>query len=187
MSSCLLSCFSTSLFYGLPVVALSNVVYLPFGVVDLPPGVVATALACPLLIVVGVVVVAALDPVVVIAFVVANLGHPKFVASPNAYYFPSPSSSVQLVGEIFVGGSIDALSNDAPCSHSSSLSVSMHKKMERSYSGSNLNYSSASDTIALPTDATTNHCRKRCPHLSQGQHRHSSQVSLLPLEVRQIR
>src|SRR4030067_1396582 len=124
---------------------------------------------------------------VVIAFGVSNLGHPKYFASPNACSFPSCSSSVEVVGEVFAGSSIDALSNDAPYSHSSNLMVSLYKKMERFDSNPNLNYSSASYTSALPTDATTNHCRKRCPHPSQGLHRHSSQVSLPPLEVRQIR
>src|SRR5450759_379979 len=124
---------------------------------------------------------------VVIAFGVSNLGHPRYFASPNACSFPSCSSSVEVVGEVFAGSSIHVLPNDDPCSHSSNLMVSLYKKMERFDSSPNLNYSSASDTIALPTDATTNHCKKKCPHLSQGQHRHSSQVSLPPPEVRQIR
>ncbi len=167
-----------------------------------PPGVLAvSAVVGPLRIVVAIVVVwlpleiavspetvvGPLETAVVIAFGASNLGHPKYFASPNVCSFPSCASSVGLVRGVFVGSSIDALSNDAPYSHSSNLMVSLYKKMERFDSSPNLNYSSASDTIALPTDATTNHCRKRCPHLSQGQHRHSSQVSLPPLEVRQIR
>ena len=167
-----------------------------------PPVVVAvSAVAGPLGIAVAIVVVwlplefavlpevlvGPLETAVVIAFGASNLGHPKYFASPNVCSFPNCASSVGLVGGVFVGSSIDALSNDAPYSHSSTLMVSLYKKMERSDSSPNLNYSSASDTIALPTDATTNHCRKRCPHLSQGQHRHSSQVSLPTLKVRQIR
>ena len=167
-----------------------------------PPGVVAVnAVVGPLRIAVAIVVVwlpleiavlpeivvGPLETAVVIAFGASNLGHPKYFAPPNVCSFPSCASSVGLVRGVFVGSSIDALSNDAPYSHSSNLMVSLYKKMERFDSSPNLNYSSASDTIALPTDATTNHCRKRCPHLSQGQHRHSSQVSLPPLEVRQIR
>ena len=122
----------------------------------------------------------------VIAFGVSNLGHPRYFASPNACSFASCSSSVGLVGGVFVGSSIDALSNDAPDSHSSNLTVSFHKRMEPFDSGPSLSYSSASDTSVLPTDATTNHCKKKCPHLSQGRRRHKSQVSLPPLEVRQI-
>ena len=133
------------------------------------------------------IVVGPLETAVVIAFGASNPGHPKYSASPNVCSFPSCASSVGLFGGVFVGSSIDALSNDAPYSHSSNLMVSLYKKMERFDSSPNLNYSSATDTIALPTDATTSHCRKRCPHLRQGQHRHKSQVALPPLEVRQIR
>ena len=63
----------------------------PLGIVDLTPGVVAA-----------------------VAFGVANLGHPKFVASPNAYSVPSFSSFVQLVDDVFVGSSTDALSMVIP-------------------------------------------------------------------------
>ena len=133
------------------------------------------------------VVVGPLVTAVVIALGASTLGHPKYFASPNVCSFPSCSSSVGLVGGVFVDSSIDALSNDAPYSRSSNLMVSLYKKMERFDSSPNLYYSSASDTTALPTDATTNPCRKRCPNLSQGQHKHKSQVSLPPLEVWQIR
>jgi hypothetical protein len=44
-----------------------------------------------------------------------------------------------------------------------------------------------SGTIALATDATTSHYRKRNPHLCQGLHRHRFQVSPPPQEVRQKR
>jgi hypothetical protein len=105
----------------------------------------------------------------------------------NVCSFPSCSSSVEVPGGVFVDGSIDAPSNDSPDSHSSNPMVSIHKKMERFDNSPNLNHSFASDTIALPTDATTSHCRKRCPHLRQEQHRHSSQGSLPPPAVRRIR
>jgi len=117
----------------------------------------------------------------------SNLGHPRYFASPNVCSFPSCASSVGLVDGVFVGSSIDALSNDAPYSHSSNPMVFLYKKMERFDSSPNLNYSSASDTIALPKGATTNHRRKRCPHPNQGQHRHSSLVAPPSLEVPQIR
>jgi len=115
----------------------------------------------------------------------SNLGHPNCYASPNIRSFPSRANSFGLVGGVFVDNSIGALSNDDPYSHSSNLVLSLHKKMERFDSGPSLNYVSASDTIGLPTDATTNHCRKRCLHLNQGQHRHMFLVSLPALEVRQ--
>ena len=143
-------------------------------IVVVPPGVVAvSAVVGPFRIVVG--------------FWVSNLGHPKYFVSPNACSVPSCASFVELVGEVFAGSSMDVLATDDPCSHSSTLAVSFHKKMGPFDSRPNLSHSSVSDTSALPTDATTNHGRKRCPHLCQGQHRHPSQVSLPPLEVRRIR
>jgi len=83
--------------------------------------------------------------------------------------FPVAPVLLDLFVGYWFGGSIDALSTDSRrVVMSSNLMVSLYKKMERFDSSPNLNYNSASDTIALPTDATTNHCRKRCPHLSQG-------------------
>ncbi|MGA2780857.1 MAG: hypothetical protein ABSF13_02930 [Smithella sp.] len=112
-------------------------------------------------------------PVVAVEVVVAliafgpssYLGHPNYFVSPNAYSFPMFSSSVELVGGVLFVDSIDSLSNDSPCSYSSNRRVHFDKKMDALDSGPNLNHSSASGTIALPTDATTNHHRKKCPHL----------------------
>jgi hypothetical protein len=106
------------------------------------------------------------ETVVVIAFQASsNPGRPNYFASPNVYSFPSPSSSVGLAGGVLFGGSIDSLSNDFACSHSSNLRVHFGKKMDSLDSSPNLNHSYASDTISLPTDATTNHRRKKYPHL----------------------
>ena len=127
------------------------------------------------------------DKAVVIVFGVSNPEHPRYFASPNAYSFPSLSSSVELAAEVFAGSSIAVLPNDAPCSHSSSPRVCLHKKMERFDSSPNLNCSNASDTSVLPTDATTSHRRKRCPHLSQGLCRHSFPAALPYPVVLQIR
>jgi len=113
-------------------------------------------------------------------------GHPNYFASANAYFFPNSSSFVGLVGGVLFGGSIVALSNDSPCNHSSNLRVYFDEKMESLDSSPNLNHSSASGTIFLPTDATTNHHRKKCQRLRQVQHRHSSPVSLPIAVVRQI-
>lgn len=109
---------------------------------------------------------------------IANLGHPKFVAFPNACSFASHSSYVEVFCMVFVRGSIDVLPNDAPCNHSSNLRVSVYEKMEFLDSNPNLSCSALNDTSVLPTDATTSHCRKRCPPPRQGQRRHTSQVSL---------
>ena len=178
-----------------PVVLAVSVVAGPLGIV------VAIVVAVLLGIVVAIVVVwlpldfavlpesavGPLETAVVIAFGVSNLGHPRYFASPNACSFASCSSSVGLVGGVFVGSSIDALSNDAPDSHSSNLTVSFHKRMEPFDSGPSLSHSSASDTSVLPTDATTNRRRKRSPPQCQGQSRHTSRVSRPPPVVREIR
>ena len=94
-----------------------------------PPGVVAvSAVVGPLGIVVAIVVVwlplelavlpeivvGPLETAVVIAFGVSNLGHPKYFASPNARSFPSCSSSVEVVGGVSAGSSMDVLPNDDP-------------------------------------------------------------------------
>ena len=113
---------------------------------------------------------------VVVAFGASNLGHPRYFASPNVCSFPSCSSSVGLARGVFAGSSIDVLPNDDPCSHSSNLTVLFYKRMGPFDSRPNLSHSGVSDTSVLATDATTSHCRKRCPHLRQGQHRHPSQV-----------
>jgi hypothetical protein len=205
-SSCLLSCFSTSaLLHGFPVVAVSavvghpgivvllslfhgfpvvvvSVVAGPRGIVDLTPGFVVL-----LSLFHGFPVAASLETVVVIAFGVANLGHPTFVASPNVYSFPSFPSFVQLVGGLFVGSSTDALSNGDACRHSSRMEVFLYKKMEHFDSIPNLSCSGVSDTNVLATDATTNHYKRRDPSLCQGRRRHTSQAARPTPVVRQIR
>jgi hypothetical protein len=122
-----------------------------------------------------------------IAAEIVNPAHPKYFASPNACSFPNCASSLGLGGGVFVGNSTYALSNDAPYSHSSNPMVCFHKKTGRFDSGSNPNYNSASGTTALPTDATTSHCRKIFPHPSQEPHRHLSPVSPPLPAVRQTR
>jgi hypothetical protein len=117
-----------------------------------------------------------LETAVEVAVGVANLAHPTFVASPNACSFPRYSSSVALAGEVYAGSSMDVLANDDPCSHFSTLTVSPYKKTGPSDSRPNLSYTAAIDTSALPTGATTNHCRNKYPHSSQGQHRRTSGV-----------
>jgi hypothetical protein len=117
----------------------------------------------PETVVVGVAVNVEIEPpesvvgVAVVVGVVSNLGHPKFVDSPNVCSLSNCSSSFEVVGEVFGGNSTDALSIDDSCSHSSNLKVSPHEKMERFYNRPNLSYSVESDTSGLSTDATTNH------------------------------
>ena len=132
------------------------------------------------------ILVGPLETAAVIAYGVAIPGHPKSAASPSACSVPSPSSFVEFVGVEFVGSSTDALSNDGPGSHSSNLVVSFYKRTGPFDSRPNLRYSLVSDTSGLPKDATTTHCRKRCPRLRQGRRRHTSQAALLIPAVRQI-
>lgn len=98
-------------------------------------------------------------------------------ASPSAAPFLSCASSVEPCHWVWVGNSIDNLSRDEPDSHFSSLAVLPYKKRELFDSGSNPSYRSASDTSALPTDATTSPCRKKCPYPDPEPHICSSPVS----------
>ena len=118
---------------------------------------------------------------------VDSSGHPTFVASPNTCSFPSPPSSVELVGKVFVGSSTGARTNYGLCSILSNLGLHQNKNLEQCYNNPSPGYNNASDTIALPTDATTNHCRRRCPRLRQGRRRHMSQAALSTPVVQQIR
>jgi len=129
---------------------------------------------------------AVLVPVSVVVVEVDSSGRPKFLAFPNVDHFASSSSSVEVVGEESVHSSTDARTNYDLCSILSNLGLHQNKNLEHCYNNPSPGYNNVSDTNALPTDATTNHCRKRCPHQCQVQRRHTSQVSLLPLVVRQI-
>ena len=124
---------------------------------------------------------------VVAAFGVSNPGHPRFAASPNACSFARCSSSFELAAEEFAGSSIGVLSNDDPGSHSSNPTVCLNKKRGPSDSRPNPRNSTVSGTSDLPTDATTNHRRKRCPHPYQVQHRHTFRAGRPSSEGRQIR
>jgi hypothetical protein len=128
-----------------------------------------------------------LETAVATAFGVSTLGHPRFAVSPNACSFSSRSSSVQLVDVGSDGSSMGVLPNDAPCSRSSNSTAPFHKRMGPFGRSPSLSHSAVTDTSALPTDATTNHRRNRCPHPSRGQRRHTSQGSPPPREARRIR
>ena len=118
---------------------------------------------------------------------VDSSGHPKFLSFPNVDHFASSSSSVEVVGEESVHSPTGARTNCGLCSILSNPGPHQNKNLEHCYNNPSPGYNNVSDTNDLPMDATTNHCRKRCPHLSQGQHRHTSQGSLPPVEARQIR
>ncbi len=82
------------------------------------------------------------------------------------------ASSVEVPGELLVDSAILGHANDVPYSHLSIEKALCHERKEPRYSMPNLSDRSASDTIVLPTDATTSHRRRRDPPLSQGQRRH---------------
>jgi hypothetical protein len=130
---------------------------------------------------------AVLVPVSVVVVEVDSSGRPTFVASPNVCSFPSSSSSVELVGEVFVGSSTGARTNYGLCSILSNLGLHQNKNLELYYNNPSPGYNNVNDTNALPTDATTSHCRRRCLRLHQGRHRHTSQATLSASAVRQIR
>ena len=128
-----------------------------------------------------------LVPVSVVVVEVDSSGRPKFLAFPNVDHFASSSSSVEVVGEESVHSSTDARTNYGLCSILSNLGLHQNKNLEHCYNNPSPGYNNVSDTNDLPIDATTNHSRKRGLHQCQGQRRHTSQVSLSPLVVRQIR
>ena len=128
-----------------------------------------------------------LVPVSVVAAEGESFGRPKFHAFPNVDYFANSSSFVEVVGQEFVHSPIGALANHGLCSTLSIQGPHQNKNLEHAYNNASLGHSNVSDTSGPPIDATTNHPRKRGLHQCQDQRRHSSQVSLLPLEVRQIR
>ena len=136
--------------------------------------------------VVGTVVAALLEPVVGLAVGLANPGHPKFAASPNACYLANLSSFAALAGTVIVDGSMGAPANDDPGSHPSSPRVSLGKMRVRFDNSSSLNHSSVTDTNGPPRDATTSHHKNRFLHPRQEQRRHTYPAALSTPAVRRI-
>jgi hypothetical protein len=128
-----------------------------------------------------------LVPVSVFVVEVDSPGRPKFVASPNAYSFPSPSSSFELDGEVFAGSSIGARTNYGLCSIPSNLDLHQNRNLEQTYNNPSPGHNKMSDTNDHPIDATTNHSRKRGLPQSREQRKHTSPGALSTPVVRQIR
>jgi hypothetical protein len=110
-----------------------------------------------------------------------------FFLFPNIDYYTSLSSFVEDVDKESVGSPTDAHANYGLCNILSSQSLYHNKNMGYIYNKSNPDHNNVSGTSALPIDATTSHPRKRCLHQCQVQRRHTYQVSLSPLVVREIR
>ena len=135
-------------------------------------------------------IVLAFDVLVPVSAVVGEVDssvRPKFPAFPNADHFASSSSSVEVVGEEPAHNPTGARANYGLCSSLSNLGLHQNKNEEHCYNNSSFDHSNVSETNDLPRDATTNHSRKKVLYRCQEKHRHSSQVLLLPLAVRQIR
>jgi hypothetical protein len=128
-----------------------------------------------------------LVPVSVVVVELDSSGRPKFLAFPNVDHFASSSSSVEVVGEESVHSSTGARTNYGLCSILSNLGLHQNKNLEHCYNKPSPGYNNVSDTNDLPIDATTSHSRKRGLHQCQVQRRHTSQASLSPRVVRQIR
>ena len=126
-------------------------------------------------------------PVFVVVVEVYSSGRPKFLAFPNVDPFANCPSSVEVVGEESVHSSTDARTNYDLCSILSNLGLHQNKNLEHCYNNPSPGYNNVSDTNDLPKSATTNHSRNRSLHQCQGQRRHTCQVTLLTLVVRQTR
>ena len=135
-------------------------------------------------------IVVAFAVLVLVSVVVAEVDSPgcsKFFVFPNIYSFPNCSNSVEAFGEESAHSSTDAHTNHDLCSILSNLGLYQNKNLEHCYNNPSPCYNNVSDTNDLPKNATTNHSRNICLHQCQGQHRHTSQVSLSPRVVRQKR
>jgi len=133
------------------------------------------------------VAVAVLVPVSVGVVEVDSPGRPKFLAFPNVDHFASSSSSVEVVGEESVHGSTGARTNYGLCSILSNLGLHQNRNLGLYHNNATPGHKNVSDTNDLPTDATTNHRKRKGLLLSQAQRRHTYPVSLSPLVVREIR
>jgi hypothetical protein len=120
-------------------------------------------------------------PVSVVEVEVDSSGRSRFFAFPNIDYYSSSSSSVEVVGEESVHSAIGVRTNYGLCSTLSNLDLHRNKNLEHFDNKPNPGCNNVSDTNDLPMDATTNHSRKICLHLYQGQRTHSSYQASLSL------
>jgi len=125
-------------------------------------------------------------PVSVVGVEVDSPGRPRFLAFPSVDHYASSSSSGEAVGEESVHSSTGVRANDGLCSVLSNLGLHQNKNLELCHNKPNPGYNDMSDTNDLPMDATTSHCRKRCLPVRRGQRRHTSQVPLSAVVVREI-
>ena len=130
---------------------------------------------------------AVLVPVSGVVVEADSSGHPKFLVFPNVDHYASYSSSGEAGGKEFVRNSTGAHTNHGLCSILSNPGLHQNKTLGPYHNNATPGHNNASDTSDLPTDATTNHRRKKCLRLNQGQRRRTYPVSLSPVVMRQIR
>ena len=129
-----------------------------------------------------------LVPVSAVAVEVDSSGCPRSPAFPNADYYASSSSSVEVLGKESVHSSTGARTNYALCSTLSNLGLHQNKNLEHYYNNPSPGYNNAIYTNDLPIDATTSHSRKTSLRLYQDQRTHRPyRASLSHPEVPQIR
>jgi hypothetical protein len=128
-----------------------------------------------------------LVPVRIFSVEVDSSQRPRFFSLPNIAYYASPSSSCEVVGEESSHDSTGVRTNYGSCSILSTPGPHQNKNLEHYYNKPSPGHNSASDTNALPMDATRNHSRKKCLLLCQEQRTHSAyQAILSPPEVPKI-
>ncbi len=126
-------------------------------------------------------------PASVLVVEVDSSGHPMlFLAFPNVDHFASSSSSVEIVGRGSVRNSIGVRATHVLCSIFSNLGLHRSRILGQNHNRPIPGHNNVSDTSGLPTDATTNHPRKRDLYQNQGRHKHRYPVSLSTPVVREI-
>jgi hypothetical protein len=96
----------------------------------------------------------------------------KFFVFPNGDLFARSSSSFEVGGQESVRNSIDVRTNYGFYSTLSNLGVHRNRILEYRHNNPNLGHNNVSDTNGLPTNATTNHSRKKDLRLCPEQHKH---------------
>jgi len=99
-------------------------------------------------------------------------GHPTILLLPMFILFQLLQFCWTCCGVLF-GGSLIPFQRFC-CSHSSNLRVHFGKKMDSSIVAPTWIIFMRAVPFPLPRTPPPNHRRKKCPHLRQGQHRHSS-------------
>ena len=118
------------------------------------------------------VVFVVLVPVSVAVVEVDSSGRPKFLVFPNVGFFASYSSSVELVGEVFVDNPTDVRTNYGLCSILSNLGLHHNRSAGHDHNNPSPGRNNGSDTNDLPMDATNSHPRKTGPYPSRDRRRH---------------